>query len=589
MSKKIYLLSVALIVGCSVFADTTTTMIRKYPSVRNTTSAIQSSSILYTNAGRTYEEDALQPAIKELQAKIKQNPNDYTLYTSIIELYIKSGQNNKAFEELIFLNNLAKQNKLDSDILARLNSIYLNHKAGLRYDRNRYPLYVNLAMLALIQKENIKAEEYINAAAESNQAKEMLESAIPIVFDTTKNTQKAIAVCDKIIAKNPGNIDIRKQKAAYLAQLGDKDGAIIEYQKILQVKPSDNESKYYLYKALAAKGMQEKDIIKQICNSEKPDYESAYYDIADMLLKNGETSSAKRFAEILVNKYPDNANGYILLSEIYKKEGKLKESYDALSKVRDKADSNEAIAKYNVMLAKLSDQPVQEANSLIATGLYQQALEVLDSADQDALYVILTQVRANYLLNKKSNSFDLLNKAMNLYPENSDVYCAFGYIYLQEKDIDTARKYTNKSLKINPQNRTAMDLLDMVNQAETDKMMNSIVSSYESQNYAETMRILDEALKINTKDPNLYLYKALTYIAQNNYAASTASLYKCIELDRNNKQAYFYLATAFDNLSEHQNALQNYQKYINLLSNDDYGESERRTYALTRIKKLSGK
>lgn len=589
MSKKIYLLSVALIVGCSVFADTTTTMIRKYPSVRNTTSAIQSSSILYTNAGRTYEEDALQPAIKELQAKIKQNPNDYTLYTSIIELYIKSGQNNKAFEELIFLNNLAKQNKLDSDILARLNSIYLNHKAGLRYDRNRYPLYVNLAMLALIQKENIKAEEYINAAAESNQAKEMLESAIPIVFDTTKNTQKAIAVCDKIIAKNPGNIDIRKQKAAYLAQLGDKDGAIIEYQKILQVKPSDNESKYYLYKALAAKGMQEKDIIKQICNSEKPDYESAYYDIADMLLKNGETSSAKRFAEILVNKYPDNANGYILLSEIYKKEGKLKESYDALSKVRDKADSNEAIAKYNVMLAKLSDQPVQEANSLIATGLYQQALEVLDSADQDALYVILTQVRANYLLNKKSNSFDLLNKAMNLYPENSDVYCAFGYIYLQETDIDTARKYTNKSLKINPQNRTAMDLLDMVNQAETDKMMNSIVSSYESQNYAETMRILDEALKINTKDPNLYLYKALTYIAQNNYAASTASLYKCIELDRNNKQAYFYLATAFDNLSEHQNALQNYQKYINLLSNDDYGESERRTYALTRIKKLSGK
>ena len=275
-----------------------------------------------------------------------------------------------------------------------------------------------------------------------------------------------------------------------------------------------------------------------------------------------------------------------MLSEIYKKEGKLKESYEALNKVRDKADSSEAVSKYNVILAKMSDQPVQEANSLIAAGLYQQALEVLESADKDSLYVILTGARANYLLNKKGNTFDLLNKAMTLYPENSDVYCAFGYIYLQEKDVETARKYTNKSLKINPNNRTALDLQDMVNQAETDKEKNTIISMYESQNYTEAMSMIDEALKINKKDPDLYLYKALTYIAKNNYSASTASLYKCIELDRNNKMAYFYLATAFDNLSEPKNALQNYQTYVNLLRDDDYGESERKEYALSRIQKL---
>ena len=103
------------------------------------------------------------------------------------------------------------------------------------------------------------------------------------------------------------------------------------------------------------------------------------------------------------------------------------------------------------------------------------------------------------------------------------------------------------------------------------------------------MRLIDEALTINKKDPNLYFYKALTYIAQNNYASSTASLYKCIELDKNNALAYFYLGTAFDNLSEHENALQNYQKFINLLPFDAYGESEKREYALERIKRLQGK
>jgi Tfp pilus assembly protein PilF len=100
------------------------------------------------------------------------------------------------------------------------------------------------------------------------------------------------------------------------------------------------------------------------------------------------------------------------------------------------------------------------------------------------------------------------------------------------------------------------------------------------------MRLIDDALKINRKDPNLYLYKALTYIAQNNYAASTASLYKCIELDKYNKLAYFYLGTAFDNLSEPQNALHNYQKYVELLNSDDFEESERRDYAMRRIQRL---
>ncbi|MCD7740243.1 MAG: tetratricopeptide repeat protein, partial [Candidatus Gastranaerophilales bacterium] len=173
-----------------------------------------------------------------------------------------------------------------------------------------------------------------------------------------------------------------------------------------------------------------------------------------------------------------------------------------------------------------------------------------------------------------------------VYPENSEGYCAFGYIYLKEKDIESARKYVNKSLKLNPNNQTAMDLLDMVNQAESDKFLNDIISAYESQNYSETMRLINEAMDVNKKDPSLYYYKALTYIAQNNYAASTAALYKCIELDKNNAPAYFYLGIAFDNLSEPKNALMYYQKFIELLPADDFGESERLEYAKSRINKL---
>ena len=100
------------------------------------------------------------------------------------------------------------------------------------------------------------------------------------------------------------------------------------------------------------------------------------------------------------------------------------------------------------------------------------------------------------------------------------------------------------------------------------------------------MRLINEALEINPKDPVLYYHKALTYIAQNNYAASTAILYKCIQLDKNNIPAYFYLGLAFDNLSEPENALMYYKKFIDLIPADYYGESEKIDYAKARIEKL---
>lgn len=583
MSLKVCCLAVIFFVGCSAFADAIVQ--RRYPSK---TTAIQSSSIVYSNSDSRYDSDSLQPAIKEIQKKINITPNDYILYASLVDLYMKTKDYDKAYDELVFLANLARQNKLNATTKNYISGVYENIKKNSKYSRTKAPIYVNLAMMALILDDKENAEAYINAAADYPLNLNVLKSALTIIFDLTGNSEKAIGVCDKIIAKNLNDIEIRKIKAAYYIQNKNKDAAIVEYSKILDIQPSDEDSKYYLYKLLSSKNASEKDILKHLYKTDKPNYETVYYELANMLLKNGELNSSKLYANALVEKYPNNANGYIILSEIYQKEGKLKESYEILSKARDKADSNESIAKYNVLLAKLSDEPVKEANSLIATGLYQQALDVLDGANQENLYVILTQARANYLLNEKQQTLALLNKAMTLYPENSDVYCAFGYIYLKEKDIESARKYVNNSLRINPKNKTAIDLQDMVNKAEASKFTNQIISAFEAQNYTESMRLIDEALKINAKDPVLYYYKALTYIAQNNYAASTALLYKCIELDKNNIPAYFYLGIAFDNLSEPENALVYYQKFINLLPKDDYGESEKLNYAKTRIEKLKG-
>ncbi len=583
MKIKLCYLIMILMFGTSAFADA---IIKRNSPNRN--SSIQNSSIIYSNYDSSYEEASFKSAIKEIQTKINLNPNDYILYVSLVDLYMKSKDYDSAFEELVFLSNLSRQNKLNSTVKSYISTLYLNSKNSAKYSRDKGLLCANLAIMALILDDKEQSETYINKAANYSLNTNILKSALTIIFDLSGNYEKAVDICDKIIVKNPNDIEIRKLRALYLVQNKNIDAAIIEYSNILSINSSDDDAKYSIYKLLSLKNIGEKDIVKQIYKTDKPNYEVVYSDFADMFLKRENFDLAEFYATILTEKYPNNAKGYILLSEIYMKKGKLKDSYDVLTKARDKADSNELIAKYNVLLAKLSDEPVKEANSLIAAGLYQQALDVLDSASQENLYVILTQARANYLLNKKQTTFELLNKSMILYPKNSDVYCAFGYIYLQENDIESARKYVNQSLKLNSENNTAIDLLDMVNNAESQKYINQIISSYEAQNYNESMRLVDEALKINKKDAVLYYYKALNYIAQNKYAASTASLYKCLELDKNNVLVYFYLGFAFDNLSEPENALIYYQKFIDLLPKDDYGESEKLNYAKTRINKLKG-
>ncbi len=584
MKNKIYSsVMFLLMTGQIVYADA----IMERPRYSSRTPAIQSSSIVFSNRTTVNDDaDSYKAALKEVQSSIEKNPSNQVLYINLADLYIKTGEYQKACDELLYVRNTAKRNKL-TDSAKNEASLLLDELRKIpKYDRTKSYYYTNMAVLALIIDNKQLAEEYITAGLNGYYDDNFVKNALIEVVDSIENVQTAVNICDKVLQKRTGDIEIRRLKAGYLVQAGNKSAAVQEYSAILDIKPNDEDAKYSLYKLLTAKNAPEKDILKAIYKTDKPDIETAYTELSNILLENNDTTGALNYAKLLVNKYPENANGYIVLSEIYRREGKLKESYEVLAVVRDKADTNEEISKYNVLLAKLSDAPLEEANSLMASGLYEQALEVLDTASQENLYVILAQSRANYFLKRKQKSLDYLNKAMTLYPNNADVYCAFSYIYLQEKDIESSRKYINQSLKINPQNKTSLTMLDLINNAETDKFHNQIASCIESQNYTEAERLINEALKINKKDAMLYYYRGLTYIAQNNYAASTAELYKCLEYDKNNTLANFYLGIAFDNLAEKNNALTYYQKFVNLLANDDFGESERREYAQARIQKL---
>ena len=582
MKKKLILSVVLLSLSSSVYADTIVE--RKVVPRR---SAIQSTNMVFSDSQYSVNKNTLDTAINELQNKISADTDNYALYASLANLYIKAKQYNNAYDELVFLNHLASKDLLDKETLSEVSEIKNNLTKLIRYERNWFGLYSNLAIVNLILKDNQGAQQCILSASRKISDSEMFTDVFSKVYNAPATYESAIETLDKILAVNPTEVSLKKLKSSYYLQMGRKDDAIKEMVSVLATNKNDSDLRYQLYTLLQNKNLKEKDLIKKLYPNQTVEYEKVYSELAKMLFDKNDIAEAKKFATALVTKFPQNADGYIMLSEINLKEGNLREAYEALKYCRDKVNDNDAVAKYNVLLAKLSDEPVKEADSLMNNGLYSQALSVLESASQENLYVILGTARANYFLNNKQAALDGLNKAMTLYPNNADVFYYFAYVFYKEGDIESARKYLDKVFAVNPEHTFAKQLLDLLNKTDADKYANQIISAFEAQNYDEAMRLTDEALAINPKDAALYYYKGLTYIAMNNYASATAPLYKSIDLDKTNTLAYFYLALSFDNLSEPENALSYYQKFIQLLPKDELGESEKLNYAKARIEKLS--
>ena len=548
-------------------------------------SAVNRSGYYSSNPGSAfYAVRHVSADIQELNRLIKEDPGNDKLYADLIYELLKSNMYEEALDNLVYLNSLQQKGMLDKDTAASIHQIYGAFK---RAGRRSAGLNLNLAVMSSMENDG-NYTVYLSDGAFGTKNKELVKKAMRSVFSSKEDYTSAVDSCAKIKLKNPDNTEIKKIKAEFHIKLKQPKEAEKEYSDILALDSTDDDSRYELYKILASShSADDKFIVKKLYGASPSfSYEKAYADLTELLMKHKNFKSAEKYASAMIKKYPQRPEGYLYKAEILKKDGRVKEAADVLAFARNKADSDETAAKYNVLLAQLSEEPVKEADSLIENGLYEQAIQVLDSANPASFYVILTQAKANYYAGNKDKALEHLNRAMSLFPDNSEVYCAFGAVYYKEKDTETARRYVNRSLKLNSENKTAQQLLDLINKADAEKYSMNILDEMEMQNYPEAMRLVNEALEIDSKSADLYYFKGLIYIAQNDYQASADALENCIELKKDYIDAYFYLAASLDNLSRKNEALALYKTFLDLSHGNELGRKERIDYAKLRISKI---
>lgn len=595
MRKKLYIAALIILSGGLAFCADAYVGGNSYYNSRSAVNSFQytpgRTNIVYSSYNKiNIDATTYNAAASELKRKISKNPDSGVNYINLANLYVKAGDFQKAVETLVKLQD-DNPSAIDSYTKKEAANLLGDLKAEPKNDSDRTFYYTVMSMAALVSGDTVQAENLIMKVMSGAYSPLLLRPVLLSVLSKTQNNMFAISCCEKFLQKNPNDVEMRKLKAGFFERSGDLKSAAGEYSRIIALNPSDKEALYTLYKQVASNGDSDKVLLSKIYKIDKPekrDYQRMYSDLSDVMLKHDDIQNAYKYAKVLTEKFPDNADGYIVLSEVYRREGKLEEAYKVLEKVKDKAENNEQISKYNVALAKMSDKPLTEAESLMNAGLYKQALEVLESAEQTNLYVLISSAKAAYFSDYKQKSLDFLNKAMVLYPENADVYSAFAYVYLCEKDIESAKNYINKALKKSPGNETALRVRDAVLKAEADSYVKYAAAAADSQDYVKVGEIADKALAIDPKNAMMYYYKSLALISQNNYSGAVTNLKKSTEYDKNYAPAYYSLGMAYDYLSDKQNALKNYLKYTEMLPSGTVEDSEKKEYAYTRIKKIRG-
>ena len=103
MKCKFLIISLILCTGTTAISES----IISQP-VQKKRSAIQSTNAEFKEHKIDTASNAYFEAIKEIEAKLSQTDDNYIYYVSLVDLYIKTSQFDKAYKELTFLNNLAK-------------------------------------------------------------------------------------------------------------------------------------------------------------------------------------------------------------------------------------------------------------------------------------------------------------------------------------------------------------------------------------------------------------------------------------------------------------------------------------------------
>ncbi|MGD0962824.1 MAG: tetratricopeptide repeat protein [Candidatus Acidiferrales bacterium] len=308
----------------------------------------------------------------------------------------------------------------------------------------------------------------------------------------------------------------------------DPASAVAPLQKALELNPNQPGAKFLLGIAFE-KTHKLSEAIEQYQAAEALDGVDfdIHYALARILLSTGHAAEAEPEFRAAAALRPDSAAVHVDLAKSL-----------LMQQRRD-----EGVAELDKYLALVPDDPaarVTRASALVDMAKYDDALAELDKAATlapEGLHALKLRSQIYFEKKRYADAIPVLQKALALAPQDPDLPARLGHVYLDSKDYPDAVRELIAAFKMDS--------------SSDDVLKDLLLAQYLNKNYPAALEGIDLLSKRESLPPG----------------------------------SWFMRATCYDKLAQPANALEAYQRFLQLnkdTNNDMYFEAAARARTLTR-------
>ncbi len=490
----------------------------------------------------------LNKAIEYYKLALKQDPSATFMTTELTDLYIQSGQLNRAVTEAEELlrqdpNNLdarrtlgriytrmigdAQQGKIDEKMLAKSVDQY---KIIVEKDPKDAESKLVLARLYRLSHKSVEAEKTYKAILDSESDNEEALTGLAMVYSDVGDTHGAIEMLKRATEKDP-NPRTLNALAQFYEQTNDWTNAAATWKQMLpMVQETENVKRF---------------LARDLLYADKVDEALALY------------------KEIAAEE-PKDAQAQLRLAEIYRQKRDFAQARDAFAKAKS-IDGNNIEVRY------------EEVNLLEAEGKTPEAVTTLKSM-VDSLGGKQANEEDRRVRSRLQARLGAFYRAQGKYPEAiatfrqvaendpdqaSQAVLQIGETYRVSKNLTAARQEVENGLKKSPKDRALIQLHASIlaDQGNTDAAVSELRSQmngekdretllaisqlYErGKKYSEEAKALDEAESISSTKAEkqaVQFARGAMYERQKNFDSAEAEFRKVLSTDPDNAGALNYL------------------------------------------------
>ncbi|MCP3852178.1 MAG: PEP-CTERM system TPR-repeat protein PrsT [Gammaproteobacteria bacterium] len=525
---------------------------------------IFSSSITANNyiedAQQYFDKGEYKSAIIQLKNQLKKNPGDANARYLLGITYLKTGDIKQAEKEINRAYKLTPDNdevKLSYAQLLLLQKKYkkihevLKNKLTTSDNENKRQLYQAYAYLG--ENQLADAKQIFSELSNSQKSAPVFIGLAKIAF-LEKENKKAGQWLEQALQTEPDNIIALQTKVILL--LADKNykEALSIYNKIITLQP-DNLTFYLkrasIYFRLKEFNNAEKDVMSVL--KQRKNNPTANYLLAQIKLQEKKYKESQVAAQNVLNVLPRHYNSMLLLGFANYGLGNYNQADKFLTQYLSSNPDN--IAVQNLL-----------ANVYLAQKNGEQALLILENIDEEKknhnANVLMTLGSAYFLTGEHQKGVDALNKAKKLEPDSKIIQSKLVAGQLKTGDVESAISGLEQIVNLEQANNKTKYLLiisyiqtkelkkaedklkDLIQQTPKDPALYNLTAVVEKLkgNNQKAVNAFNDAIKLNDKYIPAYIGLAELSVLQKDWALAKKYYSKVIQVNPKYIKAYLFLA-----------------------------------------------